>query len=230
MTKGKSSIWDAVKGALVETAPDAPGVVHGWLGAGTSIGAGAVAVLGQGGTAGGTASSFVGVSSADPAAVAKIEARLKAATPAIYAAYTEQADALKDVIADETTRLRAAMKTSHATPEQISGAIDALLTVANAVLTEFNQSFEAKRTAATSAATSQIEMDKKQVEVLEAQLKDLQEHAAGLRAKVASEEEQMQIDAARLEGIRQGFQAAHAQVVARLNADKQRITTQTRIG
>jgi hypothetical protein len=235
MTKGKG-IWDAVKGSLVETVPD---VTHG--GAGQSavgvsvIGGGITAVATPGGgAAGGSSGGSWGSTNfpptVDSAAVTKIETRLQSAAPAIYVAFTEQADALKDVIPDETTRLRAAMKTSHATPEQIGGAIDGLLVVAGAVLTEFNQSFEAKRTASTSAATEQIETGKLQVATLESQLKELQERIATYHTQIVASEAKLAADAARFETVKQGFQAAHAQVVARLNADKQRITMQTRIG
>ena len=232
MTKGKG-IWDAVKGALVETAPD---VTHGGTSQGarnTVVGAGAIAVAVPGGGVSGGTAIYAGSTQypplADPVAVAKIEARLQSAAPAIYVAFTEQADALKDVIPDETTRLRAAMKTSHASPEQIGGAIDALLTVAGAVLTEFNQSFEAKRTASNAATAEQIEAGKMQVGTLETQLEALQEKITALHVQVVASEAKLQADAARFETVKQGFQAAHAQVVARLNADKQRITTQTRI-
>lgn len=221
VSKGKG-LWDTVKGSIMETVPDVHGAAtsapdapaapapeaHPWVQAWTPT----------------------GTITVDPNAVAKIEARLQSATPPVYAAFMEQADALKDVIPDEGTRFKAAMKTSHATPDQIGSAIDSLLTVANGVLTEFNQSFEGKRSAALGGAQQQIDADRKLIETCEAQLKATQDQILALRTKVSTAEQQMQADGARLESVKQGFQAAHAQVVGRLNADKQRITTQTRIG
>src|SRR5271156_1982989 len=55
----------------------------------------------------------------DPEVLSKLEARLQKNCPPAYTSFMEQYEALRDVIVDETTRFKAALKTSHLTPPQL---------------------------------------------------------------------------------------------------------------
>lgn len=163
----------------------------------------------------------------DPAALSKLEQKLKANTPPIYENFLEQYGALESVILDEGTRFKAALKTSHCSLEQLSAAIDQMITVMAGAQQEFGKSFEENKGRILGSLIQQIDADKGLIATRQSQLKTIQEEISSLQAKVANEEGQVQGETARLETIRMGFEAAHAQVVGRLNDQKNRIATRS---
>jgi hypothetical protein len=163
----------------------------------------------------------------DPAALTKLEGKLKASTPPIYENFLEQYAALEGVIPDEGTRFKAALKTSHCSLDQLSGAIDQMIAVMAGAQQEFGKSFEENKGRILGSLTQQIDADKGLIATRQSQLKTIQEEIASLQTKVANEESQVQTESARLETIRMGFEAAHAQIVGRLNDQKNRIATRS---
>jgi predicted nucleic acid-binding Zn-ribbon protein len=162
--------------------------------------------------------------SVDPATLSKIEGKLQASTPPVYAAFMDQFQALEAVIPDEATRFKAALVASRSSIEQISGSIDQLLVVLASLLDEFNRKFEDNQSKAETTAKQQMEADTKLIATCEEQLKAIQAQIATLRTKVDSEQAQVQAESARREGVRQSFKAAYDQVFNRLTAQKQRIS------
>jgi chromosome segregation ATPase len=165
---------------------------------------------------------------ADPNARSKLEQKLKANTPPIYDNFLEQYEALESVIQDEATRFKAALKTSRCSLDQLTGAIDQMIAIMTTAHQEFGKSFEENKGRVLGGLTQQIEADKGLIVTRASQLKSIQEEIASLQTKITNEEQQVQSETARLNVIRTGFEAAHAQVVGRLNDQKQRIATQSR--
>jgi hypothetical protein len=162
----------------------------------------------------------------DPQALAKLEAKLQAALPPIYSAFMEQYTQLADVIPDEGMRFKAALKTSHASVDQLSAALDQLLAVMDTTFTDFHHSFEENKAKVVNAAEQGIKATEDLIASREAQLKTIQEELVSLHSKVAADTQKRDSEAAHYDSVRQGFEAAHAQVVSRLNAQKTRIASQ----
>jgi hypothetical protein len=161
----------------------------------------------------------------DPAALAKLEQRLQGACPPAYVQFMEQYETLKDVIPDEGTRFKAALKTSHTTPDQIVAALDQLLASMDTAHTDFTHSFETSKAKKLGEAEQSIKATDELIKSSEEQIKAIEEKIVSYRTKRATDAEGMANEAGRLEAVRGGFEAAHAQVIGRLSAQKNRITS-----
>jgi ATP/maltotriose-dependent transcriptional regulator MalT len=159
----------------------------------------------------------------DAQALAKLEARLQAACPAPYAAFMEQYELLKEDIADERTRFKVALKTTHTTADDVTGALDQLLSVMQKAKDEFMHSFDETRQKKMGAAQEAIAAGQQLIASSEEQIKTIQEKIASLRTKHETDVRNMLDEGHRLDAIRDGFGAAHAQVVSRLEDQKRRI-------
>ena len=159
----------------------------------------------------------------DAAALAKLEARLQQSVPPVYAAFMEQYDALRDVIADETVRFKAALKTSHANADQIIASLDQLLSSMDTAHNDFTKSFEGNKGKVLGQLEQAINATQELIKTREQQVQAIQNEIASLHAKVDTDSARAQSEGTRLEGIRAGFEVAHAQVVGRLTAQKNRI-------
>lgn len=173
--------------------------------------------------ASGSAPGAPGVVGADPAALAKLEARLQASCPAAYVSFMEQHENLKEIIPDEGMRFKAAMKASHTTPDVVLGALAQLIAAMEEARTDFTHSFEENKDKKLKVAEESIAQDDERIKASEEQIKAIQETITSLRTKRAADVENMQHEAARFENIRGGFEAAHHQVTSRLSNLKDRL-------
>jgi archaellum component FlaC len=163
---------------------------------------------------------------ADPAITAKLEAKLAVAMPAIYAAFIEQYEGLKDFIPDEGTRFKAALKASKATVEQLSSALDTLVVTMNTAKGEFEKTFDANRSKTLSGAQENIDKLSSAIADREMTVRALTAEIAKLQDDRGAEQQRMATEQHRLDGLRGGFEAAHASVLGRLNEQKARIASQ----
>lgn len=166
---------------------------------------------------------------ADPQALAKLEQKLQASVPPGYAAFMEQYEALKEDLPDERTRFKVALKTSHTTAEQIVAALDQFLSVMERASSEFNHSYEETKAKRLGAAQDSIAATDELIKSNEDQIATIQNTIKSLRTKRDTDAQGMQNEAARLEGVRAGFEAAHAQVINRLTTQKNRIASMPRV-
>lgn len=206
----KKGLFDTLKGALFEEAPDVAPAARPATVPPAPLPA---------------AYSPPPVAQVDPNALAKLEGMLKAATPSVYTTFLEKVAELQDVIPDETMRFKAALKTSHTTVEELSAAIDQLFGAMDKAHNEFTKAFESNKTNAMSTAQQQIAATESTIATREGQIKAIQDEIASLRSKNATDTQHMHDEDRRFEGIRQGFEAAHTQILSRLNTQKSRIAT-----
>lgn len=164
----------------------------------------------------------------DPAALAKLQNLLAQSVPPVYGAFMEQYQALAEVIPDEGTRFRAALKTSKASSEQLLAALDQVSATLNHARDDFEQSFERNRQSVVGQAESSLKATDELIASKEGQLKALQDELVALRGKRDYDARQLTSENQRLQLIRGGFEAAHAQVLANLNSQKSRITSMPR--
>src|SRR5512135_1152965 len=153
----------------------------------------------------GQAASFQVSTAPDPKALQSLEARLQAAVPPPYAAFLEMFQSLTEDIPDESKRVKVALKTSKTTVDQIVAALDQLIATMGTAATEFGHSLEEKLQAHQALDDS--------IKAKEEQLHHLQEEIAALHERSAGEQTKIQ-------QVKQGFEAAHAQVVGRLQSQK----------
>jgi hypothetical protein len=161
----------------------------------------------------------------DPQVAAKLEAKLQAAAPPVYITFMEQFTALADVIPDEATRIKAALKTSRP-PCSIPQLVEALGQLGDAMAhakDEFEASFQHTKTERLGQAEQSIAAIDESIKAHEASIKALQDELVTLHAQRDVAAQQMTAEMARLGGIRATFLATHAQVVERLTSQKNRI-------
>lgn len=166
---------------------------------------------------------------ADPEVLSKLEKRLQANCPAPYTAFMEQYENLKDVIPDEAMRFKAALKASHTTTDQLVGALDQLASAMDSAHTEFMHTFEENKGKRLGEAEASLKATDEQIATYEKQLQSVQETIQSLHTKRDTDAQAMQHEAQRLEGIRASFEAAHAQVVGRLGAQKSRVQAMPKV-
>ncbi len=152
---------------------------------------------------------------ADPQVIAKLEAKLQAVAPPVYMTFMEQFTTLADVIPDESTRIKAALKTSKCSVSQVLEALGQLGEAMTHAKDEFEASFQHNKTDHLGQAQQSIAATDDLIKSREAQIKALQEEVVSLHAKRDNSAQQMQVEAERLEGIRESFLAAHTQVTER---------------
>lgn len=161
----------------------------------------------------------------DAAALAKLEALVQASLPPVYVTFMEQYQALHEIVPDEATCFKGAMKTSKASPEQLAAAVDQLLATMSKARSDFDEGFNANSKRIADQAQEKIAEGEAQIKAREAQIKAMEEEVIALRTSLETERSHQASEAQRLSGILQGFSAAHAQVVGRLTAQKNRIAT-----
>ncbi len=207
----KGSIFGFLKNALTEEVPDEPAKAH-------------AAAPPAKGTAPAHQTPAVHVAAsaveADPAALAKLDNRLQASLPPVYASFMEQYGALQDVIPDETVRFKAALKTSHANADAIIAALDQLLSSMEQAHSDFLHSFEASKGKILGDLQQSIDATADLIKTREQQVQAIQAEIASLQAKREHDSARSQSESSRLEETRSGFEAALAQVVGRLTAQK----------
>jgi len=159
----------------------------------------------------------------DAAALGKLEQRLQAACPKEYASFMEQYESLKEDIADERTRFKVALKTTHTTAENVLAGVDMLLTTMQSAKEEFQRSFDENSKKKMSAADESIAATNQLIASSEEQIKAIEEKIAALKQKRETDIQQRNADGGRLETVLRGFNAAHAQVVSRLENQKSRL-------
>ncbi len=166
---------------------------------------------------------------ADPAVLSMLDQRLQKACPPPYVAFMEQFENLKDVIPDEAMRFKAALKASHTTSDQLVEALGTLVGVMDSAMTEFTHTFEDNKRKTLGDAENTLKATDEQIASYEKQLQSIQETIAALRHKRETDAQAMQAEATKIEGIRANFEAAHAQVVGRLNAQKSRVMAMPKV-
>lgn len=166
---------------------------------------------------------------ADPEVLEKLEHRLQTNCPPMYTAFMEQYAALQ-MIPDEGMRFHAALAASHSTTDQLVGALDQLMQVMDATRTDFEHTHEAMTAKKLGDAQSALKTTDDQVASYEKQLQSIQETIAALRQKREADAQAIQHETERLEGIHASFEAAHAQVVSKLAAQKSRVQAMPKVG
>lgn len=164
----------------------------------------------------------------DPDVLAKLESRLQKNCPPTYTTFMEQYENLKDVIPDESMRFKAALKASHTTADQLVEALTQLVGVMDSAHTEFTHTFEENKAKKLGEAEASLKATDEQIASYEKQLQTVQETIATLRTKRETDAQGMEHEAQKIENIRASFEAAHAQVVGRLNAQKSRVQAMPR--
>jgi predicted nucleic acid-binding Zn-ribbon protein len=144
----------------------------------------------------------------DQKALASLEARLQAAVPAPYAAFLEMFTSLAEDIPDEAKRVKVALKTSKTTVDQVVASLDQLVATMDTAAKEFNHSLDEKLQA-HEALESSIKAKEEQLHHLQEEITALHERSVGEQTKISQ--------------VKSGFEAAHAQVVGRLQSQKTRI-------
>jgi predicted nucleic acid-binding Zn-ribbon protein len=144
----------------------------------------------------------------DQKALAMLEGRLNTAVPAPYAAFMEMYQSLAEDIPDESKRMKVALKTSKTTAEQISACLDQLVGTMETVHQEFLHS-QQEKLEAHQALDASIQAKEEQLQHLQAEIQALRERSTSEQSKI--------------EQVRMGFEAAHSQVVGRLQAQKSKI-------
>ena len=160
----------------------------------------------------------------DPQALAKLEDALTQAMPSLYTHFNEQFESLREVIPDEITRFKAALKTSHATAEQILSALEQLFRVLEHAKSEFMDQFTANLNKVKMAAEQSLAATDELIKSKEAQLKAIQDEIASHRSKREADVQHLNSEQTHLEGVRDSFQAALAQVTNRLTIQKEKIS------
>jgi predicted nucleic acid-binding Zn-ribbon protein len=166
---------------------------------------------------------------ADPEVLEKLEHRLQTNCPPMYTAFMEQYAALQ-MIPDEGMRFHAALAASHSTTDQLVGAIDQLMQVMDTTRTDFEHTHEAMTAKKLGDAQSALKSTDDQVASYEKQLQSIQETIAALRQKREADAQAIQHETERLEGIHASFEAAHAQVMGKLAAQKNRVQAMPKVG
>jgi len=144
----------------------------------------------------------------DSKALSVLESRLQAAIPPAYASFLEMYQSLAEDIPDESKRVKAALKTSKTTVDQVVVALDQLVGVMEVAHQEFLHSQQEKLAAHQALEDS--------IKAKDEQLHHLQEEINSLRERSVTEQ-------SRIDQVKAGFEAAHAQTVGRLQSQKARI-------
>ncbi len=165
----------------------------------------------------------------DQEVLAKLEARLQANCPPAYTAFMEMYDSLKEDITDDRQRFKVALKTSHTTSEQLIAALDQLLGTMEAARISFSHTCEENRTKRLGEAEASLKATDDLIATNEQQLKSIQETIASLRTKRETDAQAKDHDAQRLATIQTNFEASHAQVVGRLQAQKSRVQSMPKV-
>ncbi len=161
----------------------------------------------------------------DEKALASLEARLRESLPADYAAFMETYQSLAEDIPDERTRFKVALKTSKMDAGHVTAAIDHLLEVMNDAKLKFDKGHEAR-------SVEKLGHARELVQTIQQQISDKQSQVTSLNAEIqalndqgvtAAREEREERD--HLAQVQAGFEAAHAQVIGRLNDQKNRVTS-----
>jgi ABC-type transporter Mla subunit MlaD len=213
MSGSKKSIFNKLKDTFVEDVPESTPHV--------STLPTAKSVMAEVGSFGGT--SAPASNEPDPQALAKLEETLTGALPPLYAHFMEQLESLKEVISDEGTRIKAALKTSKASADQVVGSLDQLIGVMDHAASDFAKSFEEKKTKLEAQVAEAIKTTEDLIKTKEEQLKSIEEQLIALKAKRDSDAQGLQAEEKHLEGVRSGFYAAHQQVLNRLTMQKTKI-------
>ncbi len=153
----------------------------------------------------------------DPASLAKLEDQLQKSLPPVYAAFMDQYAKL-DIIPDESLRFQAALRASSASIPQLATALEQLLDTMATTHSSFVKSFETRNSTAIGAAQQLIASTQATLQAKEAALSAAMAEIEGLKAKCEADTQHMQAEEAHRLEVRQGFEAAYAQVVSRLNA------------
>jgi chromosome segregation ATPase len=174
------------------------------------------------------APSHVQSAAADPEVLARLEARLQKNCPEPYLSFMEQYENLKEVIPDEAMRFKAALKASHTTASQLVDALGQLVGVMDAASAEFSHDYEQNRTRQLGEAEASLKATDDLIASNEQQLKALQDTIATLHTKRQTDAQAMADKAQKIETVRASFEAAHRQVVGRLQAQKTRVEGMSR--
>lgn len=157
---------------------------------------------------------------ADPAMVARLEARLGEAKPPAYAAFMEQYDALAGEFQphEEARRFRVALKASKTTLDDILGAVDALVSVMENARQEADVEYERKRGEMKSAADQKLATLDEQIKTTAAALQKLQGERDAAAHKLESGDQY-------LTSTRDAFEAAAGELLSRLHAQKSLVSS-----
>ena len=173
----------------------------------------------------GAARSGASSAAVDPNVLKKLEDKLQAAAPPIYLTVMEQFSVLADVIPDEGTRMKAALKTSKCSAHQLVEALDQLTVAMQHAQEEFEASFQHNKTAQLAQIQQSIVATDDLIKSREAQIRAMQEELIALHATRDTNALRAQTEEQRLDGIRASFLVALAKVTERLGFQKSRVSS-----
>lgn len=168
----------------------------------------------------------VALTPADSKAKARLEAALVSSMPAVYSAFNEQLSLLAEVIPDENLRVKAALKTSKTSIEQLTTALDSMAQTLQGAKAEFDKGFEEKKGKTLSLLQAAIATTDATILDREQQIAKLQQEIEGLHSQRLVDAEKVQSEERRLTNIRAGFDAAYAETMGNVVAQKTRLLSQ----
>jgi hypothetical protein len=163
----------------------------------------------------------------DPESLRKLEARLQKTMPAKYRAFIEQSEMLKEELPDKRQRFKVALKTSHTTAEELASDISEMLGAMESAHKDFLDGFEADKASVVAEAQKALSATDSLIASNEEQLHAIQQTVATLRAKRETDAQAIQIEVARRDTARRGFEAALAEINGHLETQRSGIAELT---
>lgn len=164
--------------------------------------------------------------SPDPEIVRRLEARLQTGMPQVYVQFLQQYETLREVIPDETTLFRAALKSSHCSLEQLTQALDQLLSMLATAEEEFNKSLEVNRSSSLQVIQKNVAAVQKGIADHNAQIQVLQQEVTKLTEQGRFLDTSLRDEEQRFDTLHLGFLASLDEVRKKLESQKAHLTQQ----
>ncbi len=139
----------------------------------------------------------------------------------------ETYQSLTEDIPDERTRFKVALKTSKTSADHILAALDQLLNVMKDAKEKFARGHEARAQEKLGASQQLIQSINEQLASKREQIAALNVEMDALNEQVITATREQSEERDHLIQVQSGFEAAHAQVIGRLNDQKNRVSSLT---
>lgn len=164
----------------------------------------------------------------DQSIVSRLGELLQNHLPPVYATFMEKYEDLKDIIPDETTRFRAALKTSKANTDQLLTAMDDMVKVLDSARDSFERDWKQNRERILGDLQKSIASHDEAMHSMETQISELQKELATRQSVVNEAGARILSETDRLNRIHDGFSAAHSQVAGQIISQKSRISSMSK--
>lgn len=159
----------------------------------------------------------------DPEAMSDLEERLHKAMTPEYTSFMEHFNMLAEDVPDERARFRAALRTSHTTPEQLIAAMDQMTESMKSAHKKFLEGFEAERSKTLAEFDKNVKAADQTIASYEEQMRSLEQTVATVRAKRDADANAMRAEAERFDHGRLGFEAAVQEITGHVYAQRRSI-------